>query len=248
MSWRREQLIGGGPWVVVYTRGPLLWQQATAPGKILNFGNQVHSSIPVNAATALEVLQSFLPTLSFFCHMLPVVGSPAAHHFSLQNTALQASQEFDPAERTVINRAQLAGDRLFVTASGTYEPLVGRRKPRVAISAGHQQQGRRKPVSRCGRCWTRDWCHWVARICGCLPVPSVPDSCIPGRLMVRVAIAGSLSPRPRHSICVIEPWICVGNSYLLEQGWPSAARKLRRLSAAAPARPFIFEKYGGPAL
>ena len=40
-------------------------------------------------------------------------------------TAVQASQEFDPTERTVINQAQLVGDRIFVTASGTYEPLVG---------------------------------------------------------------------------------------------------------------------------
>ena len=40
---RREQLIGGGPWVVVYTRGPLLWQQATAPGRVLSSGNQVWS-------------------------------------------------------------------------------------------------------------------------------------------------------------------------------------------------------------
>ncbi len=56
---------------------------------------------------------------------LPTQGWPAAHHLSLQSAALQASQEFDPAERTVINQAQLIGDRLFVTASGTYEPLVG---------------------------------------------------------------------------------------------------------------------------
>jgi len=49
--WRREQLIGGGPWVVVYTRGPLLWQQATAPGKVLNSGNQVHITAQLGAHT-----------------------------------------------------------------------------------------------------------------------------------------------------------------------------------------------------
>jgi len=122
--WRREQLIGGGPWVVVYTRGPLLWQQATSPGKVLNSGNQVHTSASADTARP-PYIDSFAPVHHLAAQTLPTQGWPAAHHLSLQSAALQASQEFDPAERTVINQAQLIGDRLFVTASGTYEPLVG---------------------------------------------------------------------------------------------------------------------------
>lgn len=36
----------------------------------------------------------------------------------------QASQEYNPADRTVINRGEVLGARLYVTASGTYEPEV----------------------------------------------------------------------------------------------------------------------------
>lgn len=35
-----------------------------------------------------------------------------------------ASQDLDPAGRTVVNRAEYLGDKLWVTASGTYQPLV----------------------------------------------------------------------------------------------------------------------------
>jgi hypothetical protein len=35
-----------------------------------------------------------------------------------------ASQDLDPSRRTVVNRAEYLGDKLWVTASGTYEPLV----------------------------------------------------------------------------------------------------------------------------
>lgn len=35
-----------------------------------------------------------------------------------------ASQVLDPSRRTVVNRAEYLGDKLWVTASGTYEPLV----------------------------------------------------------------------------------------------------------------------------
>lgn len=37
---------------------------------------------------------------------------------------MQASQAFDPVGRTVVNRAELAGGTLYVTASGTYAPQV----------------------------------------------------------------------------------------------------------------------------
>lgn len=70
----KESSIGGGPWVVVYTRGPLLWQATTSLGKLFNPNNE-------------------------------------------------ASQDFDPATRTVVNRGELLGKSLYVTAEGTYEPL-----------------------------------------------------------------------------------------------------------------------------
>jgi len=36
-----------------------------------------------------------------------------------------ASQDLDPATRSVLNKAEYLGDKLWVTASGTYTPLVG---------------------------------------------------------------------------------------------------------------------------
>lgn len=36
-----------------------------------------------------------------------------------------ASQDLDPTTRSVINKAEYLGDKLWVTASGTYTPLVG---------------------------------------------------------------------------------------------------------------------------
>ena len=36
----------------------------------------------------------------------------------------QASQDFNPMGRTVVNKAELAGAALYVTASGTYAPQV----------------------------------------------------------------------------------------------------------------------------
>ena len=37
---------------------------------------------------------------------------------------LQASQDFRPEERSVVNFGQILGDGLYVTAEGTYEPQV----------------------------------------------------------------------------------------------------------------------------
>ncbi len=36
----------------------------------------------------------------------------------------QASQDFDPDARTAVNKAEVLGSRLFVTASGMYSPAV----------------------------------------------------------------------------------------------------------------------------
>lgn len=70
-----EQLLQGGPWRVLYTRGtPQLWKATYSAGKLVRASNA-------------------------------------------------ASQDLDPAGRTVVNRAEYLGDKLWVTASGTYVPL-----------------------------------------------------------------------------------------------------------------------------
>lgn len=72
-----ESLLGGGPWVVVYTRGALqLWKATWQTGKLLS-------------------------------------GNPGN----------EASQEFDPAGRNALNKAEYWGGSVYVTAAGTYEPL-----------------------------------------------------------------------------------------------------------------------------
>lgn len=42
----------------------------------------------------------------------------------LLNSRNEASQAFDPADRSAVNRAEYFGGSVFVTASGTYQPLV----------------------------------------------------------------------------------------------------------------------------
>ncbi|KAL4428841.1 hypothetical protein ABPG77_005279 [Micractinium sp. CCAP 211/92] len=85
----KEADLGGGPWQVVYTRGPLLWQlwqggtSAAARGRVA-----------------------------------PADGN-------------QASQDFDPTNRRVVNRGELLGGSVRVTASGSYEPV-----PRDGPSSG----------------------------------------------------------------------------------------------------------------
>ena len=37
---------------------------------------------------------------------------------------MQASQDFDPSTRTVVNSANVFGKKIFVTANGTYQPQV----------------------------------------------------------------------------------------------------------------------------
>jgi len=70
-----ERKLGGGPWQVVYSRGTLLWQGWSAPGKVAKFENP-------------------------------------------------ASQNFDPEHRSAVNKAEVFGRNVFVTASGTYSPAA----------------------------------------------------------------------------------------------------------------------------
>lgn len=70
-----EQLLQGGPWRVLYTRGSVqLWKATYSAGKLVKSSNA-------------------------------------------------ASQDLDPATRSVLNKAEYLGDKLWVTASGTYTPL-----------------------------------------------------------------------------------------------------------------------------
>lgn len=79
----READLGGGPWQVVYTRGPLLWQ-------LWQGGT-----------------------------------SGAARGRVARPDGNQASQDFDPSTRSVVNRGELLGTAVAVTASGSYEPVQG---------------------------------------------------------------------------------------------------------------------------
>jgi len=47
---------------------------------------------------------------------------------------LQASQDFRPNGRTVVNKAEVFGEKVFVTANGTYEPQVPRVLPHDALA------------------------------------------------------------------------------------------------------------------
>ena len=74
-----ERLLGGGPWVVRFTKGaPQLWKATWQSGRLL-------------------------------------AGRRGAGD--------EASQEFEPATRGAVNRAEYFGGRLYVTATGTYTPL-----------------------------------------------------------------------------------------------------------------------------
>lgn len=99
-----EAPLAGGPWQVVYTRGPLLWKQWTAPGKLAGSNNKV--CVPRGAGAVSDKYYS-QPSLQ--------AGLPSS--------VLQASQAFEPRDRTVLNQGEIAGERFFVTAGGTYEPL-----------------------------------------------------------------------------------------------------------------------------
>lgn len=74
-----EEKLGGGPWQVVYSRGQLLWQGWSAPGKIVNMKNV-------------------------------------------------ASQDFCPENRSAVNKAEIFGSNIYVTASGSYCPASVRRQ------------------------------------------------------------------------------------------------------------------------
>lgn len=41
------------------------------------------------------------------------------------NSGNEASQDFDPETKAALNKAEYAGGAIYVTAGGTYEPLVG---------------------------------------------------------------------------------------------------------------------------
>eukprot|EP00877_Chromochloris_zofingiensis_P012112 jgi/Chrzof1/7154/Cz02g13040.t1 len=88
----KAQLLGGGPWQVLFTKGrPQLWKTTFQSGKLLNRNNR-------------------------------------------------ASQDLNPQGRTVINKAEYYGDKLYVTASGTYEPLDdGATNMPKAVKANIQQ-------------------------------------------------------------------------------------------------------------
>ncbi|KAL4451569.1 hypothetical protein ABPG75_007231 [Micractinium tetrahymenae] len=104
----KEADLGGGPWQVVYTRGPLLWQlwqggtNASARGRMADPGGN------------------------------------------------KASQNFDPSTRRVVNRGELLGPAVTVTASGSYEPVPG--ETGGSSSSGSSGGGSGSAARTAGRC------------------------------------------------------------------------------------------------
>lgn len=60
----------------------------------------------------------------FFTKGSPQLWKATFSAGKLLNASNAASQDLDPGSRAVVNRAEYFGRRLYVTASGTYEPLV----------------------------------------------------------------------------------------------------------------------------
>lgn len=54
----------------------------------------------------------------------------------LVRTSNAASQDLNPDGRTVVNRAEYLGDKLWVTASGTYVPLVSNSSSSLSVMGG----------------------------------------------------------------------------------------------------------------
>uniref|UniRef100_A0A383WJ09 Plastid lipid-associated protein/fibrillin conserved domain-containing protein n=1 Tax=Tetradesmus obliquus TaxID=3088 RepID=A0A383WJ09_TETOB len=63
------------------------------------------------------------PWLVFFTKGSPQLWKATFSAGKLLNASNAASQDLDPGSRAVVNRAEYFGRRLYVTASGTYEPL-----------------------------------------------------------------------------------------------------------------------------
>jgi hypothetical protein len=65
------------------------------------------------------------PTLQvFYTKGSPQLWKATFKAGKLLNASNAAAQDLDPGSRTVVNSAEYFGRRLYVTASGTYEPLV----------------------------------------------------------------------------------------------------------------------------
>ncbi|KAF6254802.1 hypothetical protein COO60DRAFT_1634660 [Scenedesmus sp. NREL 46B-D3] len=65
------------------------------------------------------------PWLVFFTKGSPQLWKATFKAGKLLNASNAASQDLDPSSREVVNSAEYFGRRLYVTASGTYEPLGG---------------------------------------------------------------------------------------------------------------------------
>lgn len=127
----REQLLGGGPWQVVYSRGPLLWQGFTAAGNALSKRRLGRSANKVVEQASRESFAGYAAVMHVKCceamHACEHVPPQHPLNISVKKGSCafpQASQDYKPADRTVINRGEVLGSRVYVTASGTYEPEV----------------------------------------------------------------------------------------------------------------------------
>jgi hypothetical protein len=136
-----ESLLGGGPWQACPLKHSSYKNACLAPQRSYAIGVQCRSctradrccgkrlppsgtfsqrvawdvartrrAVPLRAALAAGSPQCRAEARSglICCYRLPT----------------QASQDFDPRERTVVNRGEVLGSACFVTATGTYRPLV----------------------------------------------------------------------------------------------------------------------------
>lgn len=82
----------------------------------------------------MPLLTSMLLILYVTTAVIVVVTVTDAHTVTLPkeecsftavfNCAAQAGQDFDPSERSVLNKGELLGSQVVVTAQGSYEPQV----------------------------------------------------------------------------------------------------------------------------
>jgi hypothetical protein len=77
---------------------------------------------PASAVDPLQVVYSRGPLL------WQAYTSPGTVLTAKRN---KASQDFGPVRRTVLNKGELLGSKLFVTAEGTYQPKVSIQAVRV---------------------------------------------------------------------------------------------------------------------
>ncbi|KAA6424660.1 MAG: hypothetical protein FRX49_05327, partial [Trebouxia sp. A1-2] len=112
----KEASLGNGEWQVVYTRGALLWQQLTSPGQVKSTGRLSYKS----KRKVLGVMH--IKCIAYSAGILFTQFFMLVCAFLMSVRHAQAGQAFNPLDRSVLNKGELLGSQVTVTAQGTYEP------------------------------------------------------------------------------------------------------------------------------